>query len=147
ETQRRAWIRLQLGALGTRVVREEHESTLVDAFQEHDARRRNAVAAGGRQRHRVRLEQLAPYGVVEPPLELHDGVSVDVVDVERRLGVVASQVGERHAADDGLASPLDGRAATTSTNRTSESTLYGFVTSSSYLVSPRRRSSCEVSVS
>ena len=64
----------------------EAEAASVDAAEQHHARRRSAVGRAGRDDHGVGLQLTVLPGVVEPTLELHERVGVEVVRMERTRG-------------------------------------------------------------
>ena len=85
---------VELAPLAALVVGEEHESALVALLEQHDARRRSAVGADGRQRHRVGLTRFHPDGFGEPALELVYRIRGDARFVERRPHVLGAEFGD-----------------------------------------------------
>jgi hypothetical protein len=91
EEQRDARIALDLAPLAALVARVENEAALVEVLQQHDARRRPAVAGHGRERHRVRLVQLGGERLLEPTGELPVRIALDVRLVERFAHVLPAK--------------------------------------------------------
>jgi len=90
EDQRGARIGRQFAALAAVVTGIEHETAVVDALQQHDARRGRAVGRRGGERHRVRRRQFRAQGFVEPALELRVRLGRDVGLVKTLAHVLAA---------------------------------------------------------
>jgi hypothetical protein len=76
EAQRRPGMRREVPSLAALGIGVEDEAALVDALQQHDAGRRPAILADRRQRHRMRVARLGLPGLVQPRLELGEGLLV-----------------------------------------------------------------------
>src|SRR5262249_13712944 len=63
------------------------------ALDQHDACRRPAVVADGGERHRVRLGKLRGERLLEPAVELREGVRGGVGFVELRARVIDAEIG------------------------------------------------------
>ncbi len=83
EQQRGLRMHGEIVPLAAFVIGEKDEPALVDALDEHDPRRRPAVGADGRERHRVRLGQLGGERLLEPAIELGERVGGGIGFVER----------------------------------------------------------------
>src|SRR5688572_3951050 len=89
---------LELASFAAEVVGIKEESALLDAFQEHDARRWRAFRRHRRQRHRVRQRQLGAQRVFEPALELPDRIGIGLRFREPRAHVFLPQIRDIHSA-------------------------------------------------
>src|SRR5262249_50275468 len=86
EHERRTWVLREVARLLALVVREKDEARLVEALEEHEPGRRDAVARGGREHHRVRLREVLRNGVLVPNLKFAERRGVDAVLEERLFG-------------------------------------------------------------
>src|SRR5262245_52544682 len=77
-------------------VGEEHETVVTVAFEENGADRCLARRRRGGETHRIWIDQVRRDGIVEPGLELPDGIGRKIVFFQLAATVVASQVGDVH---------------------------------------------------
>jgi hypothetical protein len=99
EHERGARVVAELTALAALEVGEEAEPALVDAAEQHRARRRLGVSGRSGHDHRVGLEGAVRDGVVEPALEHDERVGVGVGLVQCALpGNHQSSVGSQPVA-------------------------------------------------
>jgi len=95
KTQGRLWILLQVMCLRGLVVSEEHEAFRGRSFQQHRARSRLPTGVRSGQNHGIRLTKLGCYGVCQPPLKLHQRISIDVLCIEASQFVTTAKRCER----------------------------------------------------
>ncbi len=96
EHQSSAGVVDQFPGLPTFVVCVEHETTLIEPSQQHNAGGRHSVWRAGRKRHCLRLQELRILGFLKPKLELLNRICGDGRLVEFSLAVLEVWVDERH---------------------------------------------------
>ena len=97
---------VELTALGTLVVRVEHEPALVGGTGQHDAGIGNPIRTDRGDRHRVRFGDARVERLVVPPLPLLHRFGCEVVDVEPGRLVLHAAVAE-HVGPRGNARQID----------------------------------------
>ncbi len=86
-------IGLQVGSLPAQVIREKEKPARVDPLQQDDTGRRLALAIDGGQAHRVGVLDPGLDRLGQPPVELRDGIGVQVAPAQVTLQVFLAHGG------------------------------------------------------